>query len=105
MIRPSHLTRFAIGAAAVSAFATTAILAQQLQYPAARKGDQVDRYHEIRVTDPYRWLEDDNSPETAAWVEAENKVTFPYLERIPYRKDFHDRVVQLNNYAKYSAPS
>ena len=38
-----------------------------------------------KVADPYRWLEDDNSPETAAWVEAQNKVTFPYLERIPYR--------------------
>ena len=105
MIRPSHLTRLAIGAAAVSAFATTAILAQQVQYPAARKGDQVDTYHAVQVPDPYRWLEDDNSPETAAWIEAENKVTFPYLERIPYRKDFHDRVEQLNNYAKYSAPS
>ena len=79
MAMPSRISRLAIGAAA-AAFATTAILAQQLQYPAARKTDHVDTYHDVRVPDPYRWLEDDNSAETAAWIEAENKVTFPYLE-------------------------
>ena len=84
---------------------TVAVCAQTLHYPAARKGDQVDTYHGVRVADPYRWMEDDNSPETAAWVEAENKITFPYLERIPYRKQFQDRVEHLNDYAKYSAPS
>src|SRR5215217_2369706 len=85
--------------------ATAALFAQALQYPVARKGDQVDTYDGVKVADPYRWLEDDNSPETAAWVEAENKVTFPYLERIPYRKQFQARVTQLNDYVKYSAPS
>src|SRR6188474_1439207 len=85
--------------------AGAAIAAQQLQYPAARKVDQVDVYHGVRVPDPYRWLEDDNSSETAAWVEAENKITFPYLERIPYRKQMQDRVIQLNDYEKYSSPS
>ena len=54
-------------------------------YPSTRKIDHVDTYHGVRVEDPYRWLEDDNSPETAAWVEAENKVTFAYLDGIPYR--------------------
>jgi prolyl oligopeptidase len=80
-------------------------LAQPLQYPTTRKVDHVDTYHGTTVPDPYRWLEDDNSAETAAWVEAQNKVTFPYLERIPFRKQFHDRVMQLNDYEKYSAPS
>jgi prolyl oligopeptidase len=92
----------AIGVLAVG---STVLFAQQLQYPTTRKTDQVDTYHDTVVADPYRWLENDNSPETAAWIEAENKVTFPYLERIPYRKQFQDRVKQLNDYAKYSAPS
>jgi prolyl oligopeptidase len=79
-------------------------LAQQLDYPQTRKGDQVDDYHGTKVADPYRWLEDDNSAETAKWVEAENKVTFGYLEKIPYRAQVKQRLEQLYNYAKYTAP-
>ncbi len=78
---------------------------QARQYPAARKGTQVDTYHAVSVPDPYRWLEDDNSAETAAWVAAQNKLTFPYLEAIPYRRQITDRVKAVNKYAKYSAPS
>jgi prolyl oligopeptidase len=104
MAMPCRIARLALGAAA-TAFATATILAQQLQYPATRKIDHVDTYHGVRVADPYRWLEDDSSAETSAWIDAENKVTFPYLERIAYRKHFQDRVKQLNDYAKYSAPS
>ncbi len=81
------------------------LIAQQLQYPTAKKVDQVDVYHDVRVADPYRWLEDDNSAETAAWVEAENKLTFPYLDRIPYRQKLQGRVKELNDYVKYSSPS
>ena len=94
--------------AAIVAAATLAvpvIASQTLQYPAARKGDQVDVYHGTRVPDPYRWLEDDNSAETAAWVDAENRITFPYLERIPFRRQLNARVKQLNNYEKYSSPT
>jgi prolyl oligopeptidase len=87
------------------AAATTATLAQPLQYPAPQKVDQVDVYHGVRVADPYRSLEDDMSPQTAAWVEAENKITFPYLEAIPYRQQLQARVKQLSDYAKYSSPS
>ncbi|MFD2573739.1 prolyl oligopeptidase family protein [Spirosoma soli] len=76
-----------------------------LTYPKARKTDQVDNYHGTQVADPYRWLEDDRSAETAEWVKAENKVTFDYLSQIPYRKQFQDRLEQIYNYPKYSAPS
>jgi prolyl oligopeptidase len=76
-----------------------------LQYPVTRTVDHVDVYHGTRVPDPYRWLEDDNSPETKAWVEAQNKVTFGYLEKIPFRAQLSERLKQLYDYAKYSAPS
>ena len=76
-----------------------------LSYPVARKTDQVDTYHNKSVADPYRWLEDDRSAETAAWVKAENKVTFDYLAQIPFRKQFQDRIEQVYNYPKYSAPN
>ena len=52
------------------------------EYPHTRKGDVVDDYHGTKVADPYRWLEDANSPETKAWVEAQNKLTFSYLEGV-----------------------
>src|SRR5436305_230834 len=74
--------------------------AQSLNYPVTRKVDQVDVYHGVKVADPYRWLEDDNSAATAAWVEAENQVTFPYLEAIPFRQQMQQRVRQVSDYAK-----
>src|ERR1051326_1781320 len=77
----------------------------QINYPSTRMDTVVDDYFGTKVADPYRWLEDDNSAETAAWVAAENKVTFPYLERIPYRQAMLTRVEKLNDYAKYSSPS
>src|SRR3569832_1426645 len=87
------------------AVAGGALSAQQLAYPTTKKVDQVDVYSGTRVPDPYRWLEDDMSRETAAWVEAENKVTFPYLEAIPYRAQLQARVKELSDYPKYSSPS
>jgi len=87
-------------------FISAALSAQSgLQYPQTRKVDHVDTYHGTKVPDPYRWLEDDNSPETAKWVEAQNKVTFAYLEKIPFRAQLNKRLKDLYNYAKYSAPS
>jgi prolyl oligopeptidase len=92
--------------AAAVTLACAALVAQApLQYPPTRKVDHVDVYHGRKVPDPYRWLEDDNSAETAAWVEAQNKVTFPYLEKIPFRKHFQNRVLALNKYERYTAPS
>jgi prolyl oligopeptidase len=78
---------------------------QPLSYLTTRKIEHVDDYHGTKVADPYRWLEDETSPETAQWIEAQNAVTFPYLERIPYRQKLLDRVMQLNDYERYSAPS
>src|SRR5262249_14785144 len=79
-------------------------LAQSLQYPAARKGEQTNTYHGNKVSDPYRWLEDDRSEETERWVKAENEVTFSYLDKIPYRAQLMKRLEQLYNYPKYMQP-
>ena len=76
----------------------------KLNYPLTRKTNVVDDYHGVKVADPYRWLEDDNSPETKAWVQAENKVTFGYLERIPERLAIKERLTKLWNYERYGAP-
>ena len=76
-----------------------------MEYPETRKDDQVDDYHGIKVEDPYRWLEDDNSGETLAWVQAQNRVTFGYLEQIPYRSQIKQRLQELYNYPKYGIPS
>ena len=73
-------------------------------YPNTRKIDHVDTYFGTAVADPYHWLEDDNSAETKAWVAAENKVTFDYLAKIPFRSHVLDRLKTLADYPKYSAP-
>ena len=88
------------------ALATLALPAQTpLTYPTTRKADVVDDYHGTKVTDPYRWLEDDRSAETAAWVEAQNKVTQGYLGQIPERKAIEARLTKLWDYEKFGAPS
>ncbi len=75
------------------------------QYPQTKKVEQVDDYHGTKISDPYRWLEDDNSAETKAWVEEQNKVTYAYLNQIPERAKIKARLTELWNYEKYSAPS
>jgi prolyl oligopeptidase len=77
----------------------------QMQYPQTKKVEHTDEYHGVKVQDPYRWLEDDRSAETAEWVKAENKVTFDYLDKIPYRTMLKERIEKVFNYPKYSAPS
>jgi prolyl oligopeptidase len=76
-----------------------------MNYPQTRKSDQVDDYHGTPVADSYRWLEDDNSAETQAWVEAQNTVTFDYLNKIPYRPQLKQRLQELYNYPKYGLPT
>ena len=93
------------GAVSLVALTVAAAAQQPITYPSTRKIDHVDTYHGVKVEDPYRWLEDDNSPETAAWVEAQNKVTFAYLDGIPYRRAMAARVRALNDYERYTAPS
>ncbi len=75
-----------------------------LSYPETKQVDTVTTYFGTDVKDPYRWLEDDMSDETAAWVESQNKVTFGYLDQIPYRKSLKDRLEKLWNYEKLGRP-
>jgi len=76
----------------------------QLNYPFARKTDHIDDYFSTKVEDPYRWMEDLNSPELKTWVEEENKVTFSYLDKIPFRDKIRERLTEIWNYPKYGAP-
>ena len=73
-------------------------------YPASKKIEQFDEYFGTRVADPYRWLEDETSAETKAWVDDQNRVTFGYLDKIPYREKLKARLTQLFNYPRVSAP-
>ncbi len=75
-----------------------------LDYPETKKGAVVDTYFGETVADPYRWLEDDMSDETAQWVKTQNKLTFSYLEQVPYRDTLKQRLEKLMNYEKISAP-
>ena len=77
----------------------------QIKYPVSQKTDHVDSYHkDKKIADPYHWLEDDNSAETKAWVTQQNKVTFDYLEKIPYRAAIKTQLEKYFNYPKYSSP-
>jgi len=75
------------------------------QYPKALKVDQVDTYFGTRVSDPYRWMENENSDTLKSWIGEENAVTEKFLSAIPYRKAIRKRLEELFNYPKYSAPS
>jgi prolyl oligopeptidase len=75
-----------------------------LSYPAAARGTQVDDYHGVSVADPYRWLEDTDSPATKAWVEAENRLTESFLATIPERPAIKSKLTEIWNFARYSAP-
>ncbi len=97
------MTAVQVAAAALGLVAVVA-MAQPLTYPSARKTQQVDDYHGVEVRDPYRWLEDDRSPETARWVKAENQLTAAYLAKIPYRHQVRARLDLLYNFAKYTPP-
>jgi len=105
------VTRLFLSSLLVAAFAlvsSTTLAAQTdnapLSYPKAKQVDQVDDYHGVKVSDPYRWLEDTDSADTHAWVEAENKVTFTYLDKIPYRAAIRDRMMKLWNYERFGVP-
>jgi prolyl oligopeptidase len=75
-----------------------------LSYPDTKKVDTIDTYFGLQIADPYRWLEDDRSEETENWVKAQNEVTFDYLEAIPFRKEITERMTEMWNYERISAP-
>jgi len=78
--------------------------AQPYNYPKPRKAAQVDTYFGGEVKDPYRWMEDDHSAETGAWVKAENELTQSYLQKYPFRDSLLARMTALWNYPQYTAP-
>ncbi|HBD27085.1 prolyl oligopeptidase family serine peptidase [Flavobacterium sp.] len=90
----------------ISAIVCTLVTNAQtkINYPETKKIDHVDTYFGEKINDPYRWLEDDRSAETEAWVKAQNVVTYGYLEQIPYRNQLKSRMEKLWNYEKISAP-
>ena len=96
-----------IGFFVLAAAVASALLAKEerpFTYPEARKSDQVDDYHGTQVADPYRWLEDPDSAESRAWIEAENKITFDFLARIPERDRIKQRITELWDYEKFGVP-
>ena len=84
----------------------TTMMAQNkaLNYPTTQKKEVIDTYFDQKIADPYRWLEDDRSVETASWVAEQNKVTFEYLNQITYRDQIKKRMEQLWNYERIGAP-
>ncbi len=78
--------------------------APRLSYPPTRKGDVVDDYGGTKVPDPYRWMEDLDAKEVAAWVSAQNRLTFGYLDELPIRDQFKQRITELWNFPKVTVP-
>lgn len=102
MFSPTKITILAGGASLFLAGCT--LMSSALKYPVTWKTNQVDNCHGVAIADPYRWLEDDNSPQTKAWVEAQNKVTFAWLNSIPERTAIKERLTKLWNYERYGVP-
>ncbi|MYN15821.1 prolyl oligopeptidase family serine peptidase [Rugamonas sp. FT107W] len=103
-----HLKCAALAAAVLLAHSasaqTCAVSGPGINYPVTRTVDQTDDYHGVKVADPYRWLEDANSDETHAWVEAQNKLTQGYLSQIPGRDAIKTRLTKLWNFERFSVP-
>jgi prolyl oligopeptidase len=101
-----HARRLTAAATAIAALAVIGpeSLFGQLSYPESRKVNHKDNYHGTTVADPYRWLEEADSRETAAWVEAQNLLTFSYLESIPERAYIRQRLTELWDYPRHDTP-
>jgi prolyl oligopeptidase len=80
------------------------VMAKNYEYPETAKDGTVDDYHGTKVADPYRWLENSDSPETVAWIKKENAISLPYLEKLPSREDFQQQLTKLLRFERYSAP-
>jgi prolyl oligopeptidase len=92
------------GSSLTDARAGSSTIPAELAYPLAQRGNQIDEYHGIKVADPYRWMEDIDSPPTRAWVEAEARLTGGYLAAIPGRVTIAQRLKEIWNYERWSAP-
>ena len=103
-MRRVHLRSMLTALLVASAVAAAHVQSQKPAYPPTRKGDGVDDYHGTKVPDPYRWMEDLDSKEVAAWVAAQNKVTSAYLESLPRREHFRKRITELWDYPKTTIP-
>ncbi|CAM4159210.1 prolyl oligopeptidase family serine peptidase [Zobellia nedashkovskayae] len=99
-----YLVLFSLGASIFACKSQPKTETSIVNYPITHKSEIVDTYFEIPVADPYRWLEDDMSEETGAWVKAQNEVTFNYLEKIPFREALKQRLEKLWNYEKLGSP-
>lgn len=101
----NKLTIIALSALTIASCETTPKKAKiAVNYPITAKVDTVDTYFDTPINDPFRWLEDDRSPETEAWVKEQNKVTYGYLDNIPFRADLKKRLEKLWNYEKLGSP-
>jgi prolyl oligopeptidase len=107
-IKPNAMKKQFLILVTLSFIMTTACMQKKqhtkLNYPVAKKVDTVDTYFAHHVADPYRWLEDDNSAETAEWVAEENAITNEYLSKIPFREQLRKRLTDIWNYPKYGVP-
>src|SRR6185369_9748754 len=109
-VRTLFLVSLLLSMAAVVPFLTraaaddTKAAKNKITYPETKKVEVVDDYFGTKVPDPYRWLEDETSADTKAWVEDQNRVTFGYLDKIPYREKLKARLTELYNYPRFSAP-
>ena len=84
---------------------TSSLASSTLNYPVARKVEQMDDYFGTAVSDPYRWMEDVDSAELKTWVDAENELTQSYLARVPVRETMQNRLMELINFERYTAPA
>jgi prolyl oligopeptidase len=96
--------KLTLSALAIAAVVATSVQAQSMSYPVTRKVDQVDGYHDTAIADPYRWLEDDNSAETKAWVTAQNEVTDKFLAAMPQRVPARRIYTELYNFERFGIP-
>jgi prolyl oligopeptidase len=97
-----NIARFCIAILVITNY--TFAFESKISYPQARIDNVVDDYFGTKVPDPYRWLENPDSPESRAWIEAENKITFGFLEKIPAREQIKNRMTKLWNYERYGIP-
>ena len=110
MFASKNFNRFALAVVLAAGFAvlpSIEVLADSgkpFVYPKAHKGDVVDDFHGTKVPDPYRWMEDSDSPQRRKWIEAENRITFGYLGEIPERARIKERLTHLWDYEKYRMP-